>query len=401
MNTERERLSAQFINQSFVRKLDEGRVKEAADEGSRFIRSKLRQESFAREILVPIELSPDEIDRDEHTDQPKKIIEKEPDSTATFVTFKGSGQRTFFRGPRYSVFFGKIESQHFMKSKFELLTYQNDIRKILTDNSVKDMADIEDTKFIETIESSLSDAAHAFSTVDFAVKATGGDAVDVNAANADVNVSRMRGLEFLSAATDVGVASDVPGNASNPAFSLQFTGKQLLEGNNFVASTAIYDDALNKVIHSGDADANDNATFQAPLSKELIAQMFQAMTAKKLPIGKMLMSKTTFMEALKFDYTDVGNDIVSRHYDKGLEGEDKLFGVPVITTIKNDIVPDNVIYLFAPENYLGNFFLLQDATLFIKQEADMIEFWSYSSPGIGIGNTKGVIKLSGFKSVGA
>lgn len=129
--------------------------------------------------------------------------------------------------------------------------------------------------------------------------------------------------------------------------------------------------------------------------------MFQAMTSKKLPIGKLLMTKATFMEALKFDYVDVGNDIVSRHYDKGLEGEDKLFGVPVITTIKNDILPDNTIYLFAPENYLGNFFLLQDATLFIKQEADMIEFWSYSSPGIGIGNTRGVIKLSGFKSIGA
>ena len=35
---EREQLSAQFINQSFVRKLEEGRVKEAQDEGSRFIR---------------------------------------------------------------------------------------------------------------------------------------------------------------------------------------------------------------------------------------------------------------------------------------------------------------------------------------------------------------------------
>ena len=353
MNTERERLSAQFINQSFVRKLDEGRVKEAADEGSRFIRSKLRQESFAREILVPIELSPDEIDRDEHTDQPKKIFEKEPDSTATFVTFKGAGQRTFFRGPRYSVFFGKIESQHFMKSKFELLTYQNDIRKILTDNSVKDMADVEDRKFIETIEAALSDAGPA-------------DA----AAAAGVGLMK-DGLAYLG--------DNDGGGSVNP----QFTGSQLLEGNNFVA-------------HISDADAT-----QAALSKELIAQMFQAMTSKKLPIGKMLMTKATFMEALKFDYTDVGNDIVSRHYDKGLEGEDKLFGVPVITTIKNDIVDDNTIYLFAPENYLGNFFLLQDATLFIKQEADMIEFWSYSSPGIGIGNTKGVIKLSGFKSVGA
>lgn len=352
MNTERERLSAQFINQSFVRKLDEGRVKEAADEGSRFIRSKLRQESFAREILVPIELSPDEIDRDEHTDQPKKIIEKEPDSTATFVTFKGAGQRTFFRGPRYSVFFGKIESQHFMKSKFELLTYQNDIRKILTDNSVKDMADVEDKKFIETIEAALSDAGPA----DVGVQGNAGYSKD--------------GLSYLGA------------DANGVAFP-QFTGSQLLESNNFVAQAS-------------DADAT-----QAALSKELIAQMFQAMTSKKLPIGKMLMTKATFMEALKFDYTDVGNDIVSRHYDKGLEGEDKLFGVPVITTIKNDIIDDNTIYLFAPENYLGNFFLLQDATLFIKQEADMIEFWSYSSPGIGIGNTKGVIKLSGFKSVGA
>ena len=352
MNTERERLSAQFINQSFVRKLDEGRVKEAADEGSRFIRSKLRQESFAREILVPIELSPDEIDRDEHTDQPKKIIEKEPDSTATFVTFKGAGQRTFFRGPRYSVFFGKIESQHFMKSKFELLTYQNDIRKILTDNSVKDMADVEDKKFIETIEAALSDAGPA----DVGNRGAAGFSKD--------------GLSYL-------------GKDGNGAVFPQFTGTQLLESNNFVARAA------------------DNDSDQAPLSKELIAQMFQAMTSKKLPIGKMLMTKATFMEALKFDYTDVGNDIVSRHYDKGLEGEDKLFGVPVITTIKNDIIDDNTIYLFAPENYLGNFFLLQDATLFIKQEADMIEFWSYSSPGIGIGNTKGVIKLSGFKSVGA
>jgi len=353
MNTERERLSAQFINQSFVRKLDEGRVKEAQDEGSRFIRSKLRQESFAREILQPIELSPDEIDRDEHTDQPKKIIEKEPDSTATFVTFKGSGQRTFFRGPRYSVFFGKIESQHFMKSKFELLTYQNDIRKILTDNSVKDMADEEDRKFLETIKAAIEDAGPA-DTIAIAAGAPG---------------YVKDGKSYLGATGDV--------------VQPQFTGAQILAGNDFVAQVS------------------DDDSTAAPLSKELIAQLFQSMTSKKLPIGKMLMTKATFMEALKFDFVDVGNDIVSRHYDKGLEGEDKLFGVPVITTIKNDIIPDNEIYLFAPENYLGNFFLLQDATLFIKQEADMIEFWSYSSPGIGIGNTRGVIKLSGFKSVGA
>jgi hypothetical protein len=326
---EREQLSAQFINQSFVRKLEQGRVKEAQDEGSRFIRSKMREESFAREILEPVEIGADEIDRDENTDQPKKIVEKEPDSAATFVTFKGSGQRTWFRGPRYSVYFGKVESEHFQKSKFELLTYQNDIRKILTDNSVKDMAAQEDKHFLAAIDASIA-------------LANGGAAVDAAAVNA--------------AGAGTWAASD------------------LLAGQSL--------------------NANSN-----PLSKSMIASLFQSMTMKKLPIGKLLMTKSTFLEALKFDMTDVGSDILKRHYDDGLDGQEKLFGVPVVTTIKNEIVNDNEIYLMAPENYLGNFFLLQDATLFIKQEADMIEFWSYSAPGIGIGNSKGAIKLSGFTSV--
>lgn len=325
MNVETSGISAQFINQSFVRKLDEGRVKEAQDEGSRFIRSKLREESFAREILEPVEIGADEIDRDEHTDQPKKIIEKEPDSVATFVTFKGSGQRTFFRGPRYSVSFGKIETEHFMKSKFELLTYQNDIRKILTDNSVKDMANEEDKKFMETVDAAMG---------------------------------------------QVGGIAQLGGNVADTFFTQQ----QIRENNRL--------------------DCNEK-----PLSKSLLAQLFQSMTSKRLPIGKLLMTKSTFMEALKFDHTDVGNDVVSRHYDNGMDGEDKLFGVPVITTIKNDIVEDNEIYLFAPQNYLGNFFLLQDATLFIKQEADMIEFWSYSAPGIGIGNANSIIKLHNFNPI--
>ncbi len=343
MNVETSGISAQYINQSFVRKLEDGRVKEAQDEGSRFIRSKLRQESFAREILEPVEIGADEIDRDEHTDQPKKIIEKEPDSVATFVTFKGSGQRTFFRGPRYSVTFGKIETEHFMKSKFELLTYQNDIRKILTDNSVKDMADVEDQKFIETIEA--------------AQLQVGGTCL----LNQQVN--------------DTGVRDG---------------------GGNWVANHGTQFATAN-LARANILDVNNTKA----LTKELIAQLFQSMTMSRMPIGKLLMTKSTFMDVLKFDNTEVGNDIVSAHYRNGIQGEEKLFGVPVITTIKNDIVKDDEIYLFAPENYLGNFFLLQDATLFIKQEADMIEFWSYSAPGIGIGNANGIKLLKGFNPVGA
>ena len=149
--TQTEQVSAQFINSNFVRKLEDGRTKDAEAEGTAFIRQKLRQESFARELIEPVMLADDEIDRDENTDQPKKIVEKEPDSVATFVPFSGTGPRTWFKGPRFAVYFGKTESQRFTKSKFELMTYQNDIRKILSDNSVKDMADQEDQKYLDTV----------------------------------------------------------------------------------------------------------------------------------------------------------------------------------------------------------------------------------------------------------
>lgn len=309
MKTEKQQLSAQFINSNFVKKIESGRIKEAEDEGSRFIRSRMRQDAFCREIINPIEIGADELDRDENTDQPKKIIEKEPDSVATFVTFKGTGQRTIFRGPRYSVYFGKIETQHFMKSKFELLTYQNDIRKILTDNSVKDMADEEDRKFLETVNAICPS----------------GNKVDI--ANA--------GLD----------------------------GTAIKKG-------------------------------------------IQKMLSNKIPVGKLLMTKEMYYNVLDLQQATVGNDIASRHYDEGIESEQKLWGFPVVTTIKKDLFVDtdgsdlsNSIYFFAPQEYLGNFFLLQDATLYIEQKADMIEFWSYSAPGMGIGNANGIVRLDNIMDV--
>ena len=297
--TQTQQVSAQFINSNFVRKLDEGRTKEAEAEGSAFIRQRLRQESFFREIIEPIMLGDDEIDRDENTDQPKKIVEKEPDSVATFVPFHGAGRQTWFKGKRFAVFFGKTESQRFKKSKFELMTYQNDIRKILSDNSVKDMADQEDLAGTNTVNGILT-----------------------------LNPSQV---------------------IAAPAFT------------------------------------------STPFKK-----LFQAHVLRKQPIGKLLMSKALYYEALDLPATSVGNDVASRHYDLGIEAEEKLFGIPVISTIKDEIIDGATdgnktrrsAYLFSPQNYLGVFYLLQDATLYIKQEADIIEFWTYAAPGIGLGNTK-------------
>ena len=291
-------VSASFINSSFLRKLEEGQIKEAQAESSAFIREKLRQEAAVREIIVPEGVSEEDLDRDEHTDQPKIIVDKEPDSVATFVQFQGTGRRTWFRGPRYAIYFGKIESQRFTKNKFELMTYKSDIRKVLSDNSVKDMADQEDQKFADLI-------------------------------------------------------------------------------------TAIV--ALNPAQQSG-----------GPFQSGTFKQAMQAMLNREIPVGKMLMTKSQYLNALDLPATTVGDVIAQRHFDEGIESSQKLWGIPVVTTIKASIYDNHKAWLFAPQapnNFLGNYYLLQDATLYIKQEADVIEFWSYEALGLGIGNRLSVQQI--------
>ncbi len=288
--TETPTVSAQYLNKSFVRMIESGHTKEAEDGGSAFIRDIVRQEAAVREVLPPVGLSDDEIDRDENTDEPKKIVEKEPKSVATFVEFQGTPSAYWFRGPRYAVFFGKVMSPEFVKSKYQLMTYQNDIRKILADNSVKDMADQEDKFFRRT---------------------------------AVILVNKNPGAQRTNAS----------------AFASSGFKKAL-----------------------------------------------QAMDDRRRPIGKLLLTKSLYREAMDLPATAVGNAIAEAHYKEGIEKEERLFGVPAITTIKTDIYDPRECWVFSPSNYLGNFFLLQDATLFIKSEADKILFHTYSAPGIGIGN---------------
>jgi hypothetical protein len=288
--TETTQVTAQFMNQQFINLVEAGRTKEAAEEGTAFIRDIVRQEAAVREILPPVGLQDDEIDRDTTTDEPKKIVEKEPQSVATFVEFQGTPEAYWFRGPRYAIYFGKTISPEFVKSKFQLMTYQNDIRKILADNSVKDMADQEDKYFRRTV------------------------VILIN---------------------------------KNPA----------------AQRTAV--------------PAFDSSAFK---------RGFQAMLDRRRPIGKLLLTKSLFMEAIDLPATLVGNAIAEAHYREGIEKEERLYGIPAVTTIKSDIYDSRECFIFSPQNFLGNFFLLQDATLFIKQEADKIQFFTYAAPGIGIGN---------------
>ncbi len=114
----------------------------------------------------------------------------------------------------------------------------------------------------------------------------------------------------------------------------------------------------------------------------------------QMPIGKVLMSKNTWLECDALRHDVIGNEAISSRFRDGVDDETTFQGIPVVTTIKNNLVADGEMFFFSPKDYFGKFYLLQDATLFLKQEADMINFHTYEAPGFGIGNTKGVVKVS-------
>lgn len=296
MNIETTQVSAELINAAFVEKIENGQIKEAEEAATAYIRQKLYEEGVLRRLFEPRTVTADELDPEVDTDRPSKLCEIEPEApSATFVPFKGTGDRRYFEGKRFRVPFGKVESTRETKSKFELMTIRMPIMDWLKDKHVKTVQNEEDSFFMGTINDIVGSAADQRTT------ASGTDSY-------------------------------------KDAFVLGLKG----------------------------------------------------MTRLRLPIGKVLMHKNTYLESTKLKTDEIGYAPQERRFNEGVEQEESFMGYPVVTTIKDDIVAEGKMYFFAPADYFIKFWLLQDATLFMKTEADLYHFHTYEAPGVGIGNTRGV-----------
>ena len=287
-----ETINVQFLNQSFLDKLDQGMTKEAGVAMSAFVRQKLREDGFTRKILEPTLVTAAELDR-QLTEEPTIIVEKEPDSVAANLPFLGRPEPRYFTGVRYPVTFTKIQSAEFKKSKFELATYRTDIRTVLQENSVKDLQKQEDENFYANI---------------------------------------------MAVAQAAGNVYNIGGGLTTPTL---MTGVQKL-------------------------------------------------LQKQVPVATILMTQTAYTDILKQPATTMGSELVSS-LTGGKSNLDNFFGFKFVTTNKNDILADNQVLIFTAPQYLGQMYLLQDATVFLKTEADIVSFTTYEAPGIGIGNTNGFV----------
>lgn len=112
------------------------------------------------------------------------------------------------------------------------------------------------------------------------------------------------------------------------------------------------------------------------------------------PIKYALMNTRTYKEFLKWDYVrDMGfGQYGADAFSKGTLPT--INGIQIIQSIKANLIPDGVVYYFAPEDFIGKFFTLMPPTTSIEQKKDWLTFSTYEWVGIGIANVRCFVKAT-------
>jgi hypothetical protein len=112
--------------------------------------------------------------------------------------------------------------------------------------------------------------------------------------------------------------------------------------------------------------------------------------------GVILMNRKTAKNFLTFNRSEIGGDLSQSLFTDGLSAlqEAKIFGVKHLFTIKKDIIPDDVIYVFAEPEYLGRFYTLQEPTMYVEKKKDVLRFSARETLSVTFANLAGVSKVT-------
>ena len=116
--------------------------------------------------------------------------------------------------------------------------------------------------------------------------------------------------------------------------------------------------------------------------------------------GVFLCNSRTFSDFERWTRNEMGGDFSEKVIREGLAGafdKAKFGDIDFIVTMKNDLVPNGIMYQFTKPNYLGRAGVLQKPTMYVKKDKDILTFSCREMIGVTIANTAGVQKVA-FKS---
>jgi hypothetical protein len=152
-----DKVSAEALNQAFYSQIEspEGR-REIEDLTINYIKQLLREEAFSRKVLPPEAVTRQDIQRTTTDDTVVKIVDIEPDSQALALNFRSETEAQFVEGKRYAIPFSRISSKLYEKTEEELYAFEMPVIKVIEENSVKDIQEVEDTFFIKFAQQAVT-----------------------------------------------------------------------------------------------------------------------------------------------------------------------------------------------------------------------------------------------------
>ncbi len=327
-------VSPQVLNELFVQKVASAEFRDKiAEEGGSYIRDRLREVSFARKILPPQTITRAECQRSVNHDTLVKIIDIEPQSRAMSLTFRGEPTARYITGRRAEVGFFTISSEKIQKTEQELMAYEMPVTRILEDNSVKDLQEIEDREFLLHCEAAVQGLQ---------VEANGGVATALNASSLQANPQTV--VEYSIMKSEL-------------------------------ARSATSNDATVRPLQRGD-----------------IVDLMSMLTDRRLRCDRILMGESTWMQILKWTTQDNGDKIQSETTVDGYK-YNTLLGANIIRSIKSDILRRGNVYAFTRPEFLGRFYILNNPKFYIDKKANLISFQCWEDVGMVLANVASIVKL--------
>jgi hypothetical protein len=331
--------SAEMVNSGFIERLEtEGSTKTAAA-SLNYIKDRLRESSFA-DMIVPNErVVRGDLQRSTEHDTMVKIVDIEPGSRAMAVNFRGQPTAEYVNGKRFAISFFTISSLKFEIVEQELMAYEMPVTKLIEENSLKDMVEVKDREFLNHVESCID-----------AMQEEGNTVTAFSVQGGQTSVSKVKGV----------------------------LAQQSGDGATTFTTYAI--------------QRADIVAIKKLLKRQVLDSSGNIVRAGRLRPVLMLMTESDSDDFDQWTHEDYGDKLQS---ETALDGftYNKVLGLRIVRTIKNDILREGNVYVFTAPEFFGRNYTLNDVKFYIDKVANRIFWQAWMDVGMGFGNIASVVKL--------
>lgn len=108
-------------------------------------------------------------------------------------------------------------------------------------------------------------------------------------------------------------------------------------------------------------------------------------TPSHVETSRIVTNNVTIRQVMKLNYSEAGE--IAVNFLRNGWAETRLLDKDWLITNKRHLVPDNSMYMFGDNRFIGKSYSLTELTMFVKREGYLLEFFCYETIGGVIGHT--------------